>query len=404
MKSASKKKAGEKRVQMEYLLLRNFRNYQEQTIEWHPHINLITGLNGQGKSNLIEACCYFSLASSYRDSSDGDLIRWQEPYFFLSSQVIGKDPFSSAEMPLEMSVGYTREKRKLWKINGKALKKTSQVLGHFQTVIFSPEDLSLVKAGPAVRRKFLNRELLQLDGEFYPVYNAYRQSVEQRNKYLKQSYGQVDMDMLAVWDEEIARYGSVILLKRQQLIADIFPYAKKIHQMLSSGKEDMTVTYEAALYRQKELNDSVWQQLSVMKKENAPIDRKLSFLQQQIKTALERNRREDFYKGTTGVGPHRDDVAIAINGISARQFGSQGQQRTAALALKLAEIDLFYAKSGQYPVLLLDDVASELDEKRCKELLELVGEKTQTLITDTKINSFSHYGKTILIEQGAVKG
>ncbi len=387
---------------MEQLLLRNFRNYKEQSILWHPQINLITGLNGQGKSNLIEACCYFSLASSYRDSSDGDLIRWQEPYFFLAAKVQGRDPFSCEETPLEMSVGYTREKRKLWKINGKALKKTSQVLGYFQTVIFSPEDLSLVKAGPAIRRKFLNRELLQLDGAFYPAYSAYRQSVEQRNKYLKQSYGQVDEAMLTVWDEEIARYGSVILLKRQQLIEEMLPYARKIHQMLSGGKEQLTVRYEAALYHQKELNDAVWQQIGTMRQEQKPEEAQLAFLQEQLKLALEKNRREDLYKGTTGIGPHRDDVSIAINGISARQFGSQGQQRTAALALKLAEIDLFHAKSGQYPVLLLDDVASELDEKRCKELLELVGEKTQTLITDTKINSFSRYGKTIVIERGTV--
>ena len=387
---------------MEQLLLRNFRNYKEQSILWHPQINLITGLNGQGKSNLIEACCYFSLASSYRDSSDGDLIRWQEPYFFLAAKVQGRDPFSCEETALEMSVGYTREKRKLWKINGKALKKTSQVLGYFQTVIFSPEDLSLVKAGPAIRRKFLNRELLQLDGAFYPAYSAYRQSVEQRNKYLKQSYGQVDEAMLTVWDEEIARYGSVILLKRQQLIEEMLPYARKIHQMLSGGKEQLTVRYEAALYHQKELNDAVWQQIGAMRQEQKSEETQLAYLQEQLKLALEKNRREDLYKGTTGIGPHRDDVSIAINGISARQFGSQGQQRTAALALKLAEIDLFHAKSGQYPVLLLDDVASELDEKRCKELLELVGEKTQTLITDTKINSFSRYGKTIVIERGTV--
>jgi DNA replication and repair protein RecF len=390
-------------VRIESLLLRNFRNYQEQFIQWHPNINLITGLNGQGKSNLIEACCYFSLASSYRDSSDVDLIRWQEPYFFLCAGVRGRDPFSGEETPLEMSVGYTREKRKLWKINGKALKKTSQVLGHFQTVIFSPEDLSLVKDGPAIRRKFLNRELLQLDGEFYPVYSAYRQSVEQRNKYLKQSYGETDPEMLAVWDEELSRHGSAILLKRQQLLEDILPFAEKIHRLLSDGKEYIHLSYEAALFRQKEQNDEVWQTLARMKKDHTSSSTQQDFLKEQLKLALERNRREDLYKGTTGVGPHRDDIAITINGISARQFGSQGQQRTAALALKLAEIDLFHQKSGQYPVLLLDDVASELDEKRCQQLLKLVGEKTQTLITDTKMNIFSHYGKTIIIDGGIVK-
>lgn len=390
-------------MRIESLLVRNFRNYQEEMIQWHPRINLITGLNGQGKSNLIEACCYFSLASSYRDSSDADLIRWQEPYFFLCAQVRGKDSFSGLETPLEMSVGYTREKRKLWKINGKALKKTSQVLGHFQTVIFSPEDLSLVKAGPAIRRKFLNRELLQLDGEFYPVYSAYRQGVEQRNKYLKQPGGEIDLDMLAIWDEEIARHGSVILLKRQQLLNDILPYAQKIHRLLSSGKEDIQISYEAALFRQQELNDEVWQTIGQLKESHKPLEAQLDYLKEQLKLALARNRREDLYKGTTGVGPHRDDIAIAINGVSARQFGSQGQQRTAALALKLAEIDLFYQKSGQYPVLLLDDVASELDEKRCQQLLELVGEKNQTLITDTKMNVFSRYGKTLTIEGGTVK-
>ena len=173
--------------------------------------------------------------------------------------------------------------------------------------------------------------------------------------------------------------------------------------MLSGGKEEMSVRYEAALFRQNELNDDVWRQITDMKEKNISQDAQIDFLKDQLKQALEKNRREDLYKGTTGVGPHRDDIAIAINGISARQFGSQGQQRTAALALKLAEIDLFYAKSKQYPVLLLDDVASELDEKRCKELLELVGEKTQTLITDTKINGFSRYGKTIVIDQGTVK-
>lgn len=390
-------------MRIDTLLLRNFRNYTEQTVVWHPKMNLITGLNGQGKSNLIEACCYFSLASSYRDAGDMDLIGWEKPYFFLSAQVEGRNPLSGEEASLEMSVGYTREKRKLWKINGKAQKKTSQVLGHFQTVIFSPEDLSLVKAGPALRRKFLNRELLQLDGEFYSVYSAYRQSVEQRNKYLKQAYGQVDEDMLALWDEAIAAHGSVIMLKRFALIQQMLPFARNIHGFLSGGKEEITLCYEGALLRQREANGEVWRELERLEKEPGSYQLQQQFLKEQLKLALVKNRREDLLKGATGVGPHRDDIAIAINGNSCRQFGSQGQQRTAALALKLAEIDLFYEKTGGYPVLLLDDVASELDETRCKQLLDFVGEKTQTLITNTQMDAFSHYGKTIVVEQGMIK-
>ena len=382
-------------MQIQQLLLRNFRNYKEQIIEWHPQINLITGLNGQGKSNLIEACCYFSLASSYRDSSDTDLIGWQQPYFYLAAQIQGRDRATSSPTNLEMSVGFTREKRKLWKINGKAQKKTSQVLGHFQTVIFSPEDLSLVKAGPALRRKFMNRELLQLDKEFYPVYSAYRQGVEQRNKYLKQQYGQVDLDMLAVWDEKIALEGSIILAKRQQLISAILPFAQKIHTLLSDGKEQLVLCYESALFRQKDANKAVWEHA-----QSLPWSEKIAFLQQQMKQALAQNRREDLLKGATGVGPHRDDVAIAINGVSARQFASQGQQRTAALAFKLAEIDLFYQETGQYPVLLLDDVMSELDDRRCQQLLDFVSDKAQTIITNTQQQPFAHYGKVIVVEQG----
>lgn len=386
-------------MQIEQLLVRNFRNYEEAVVDWHPEINLITGLNGQGKSNLIEACCYFSLASSYRDSSDMDLIGWEKPFFFLAARLKGRDPLCGGEeTEMEMSVGFTREKRKLWKVNGKPQKKTSQVLGRLQTVIFSPEDLSLVKAGPSLRRKFLNRELLQLEKDFYPAYSGYRQSVEQRNKYLKQQYGHVDLDLLGVWDEKIAQYGSILACKRYRLLRELTPFAQKIHHLLSNGKENLTVCYEGAFFTRKEEAGDFWRQVADVREEEQQ-----KLLQQQIADALVKNRREDLCKGTTGVGPHRDDIALGMNGISARQFASQGQQRTIALALKLAEIDLFYQRTGVYPVLLLDDVMSELDETRCKLLLEFVKGKTQTMITSTELDHFARYGKIIKIDRGKIK-
>ena len=389
------------RMQIHRLLVRNFRNYEEQIIEWHPGLNLITGLNGQGKSNLIEACCYFSLASSYRDSNDTDLIRWGAPFFYLAADITGQNMFTGEHSSFSMSVGFTREKRKLWKIEGKPQKKTSQVLGHFQTVIFSPEDLSLVKAGPALRRKFLNRELLQLDKEFYPVYSGYRQTVEQRNKYLKQSYGNVDLTMIEVWDQQLAEFGARMIMKRKQLLDEITPFAIKIHNLLSGGKERLSLVYETPLCLGKEEKEMFWQ-----KAEEKTGEDQFLFFKERFAFALEKNRKEDFYKGTTCVGPHRDDISIFVNEMSARQFASQGQQRTAALALKLAEIDLFYKKTGSYPVLLLDDVMSELDGYRAGQLLEWVGAKCQTFITNTEasfMDKISQNGKIFYIEQGKLK-
>ena len=352
-------------MQIKHLLLRNFRNYTEANIDWHPELNLIYGQNAQGKTNILEAIDYLSATSSFREQKEDILVNNQSGFFYLEAEI---DRQNNGMTDL-ISVGW-QNRRRLWKKNGQNCKKLSEAAGFLHTVIFTPDDLEIIKRGPEVRRRFLDREMLQLYNGYTTILSEYKKALAQRNNLLKKIeteriYDPKEQeDLLLPWEAELAKYGAQIIEKRGKTIERLAKIAAKNQQLLSVGRENLTLVYE-----QNGVTD-----LSAAAQ-----------IETELAAAFVRSRREDLRRGITTIGPHRDDFKIFINGSDARHYGSQGQQRTAALAVKLSEIELAYQVKAYYPVLLLDDVLSELDQSRREAVLNLMMGKAQVFITATEI-------------------
>lgn len=340
------------------LRLDNFRNYGQLEFEPDPGINLVYGANAQGKSNLLEAICYLGMASSFRLAADTELIRHEQPYFYVEgeadSEVAGK---------LRLAAAFSRDHKRKWTVNGQSMQRLSDVVGLFHTVIFAPEDIYLVKAGPEQRRRYLNRQMSQNHREYCRLLLNYNHVLRQRNACLKQGQDKDISGELAAWDKQLIALGSVILAGRINTARQLQPLAEELHGRLSGG-EKLTLTYQSKL-----LAKSGGETLNA--EEAAEI----------YAAELLRLRQAEIARGATLCGPHRDDLLISIDGQAARDFASQGQQRTLALSLKLAELELARELTGEYPVLLLDDVLSELDEDRQGQIVALVAGKTQTFIS-----------------------
>lgn len=361
------------------LRIDSFRNYEKEEIIWDEAMNIICGLNAQGKSNLLEAISYLSLASSFRQSADSELIGWGKDFFFLEGDV--KD----RQRKLTIIAAYDRKKGRHWKINGMQKQKLQEILGYFHTVVFSPEDLDIVKSGPQSRRRQLNRQMVQLFPEYCSLLVGYNKVLKQRNTLLKSDWNRDVRNELTVWDTQLADFAGRIIRMRLDTVFSLSPLAQEIHGRLSK-QEKLTMEYQSLL-PQTEMEKMAAKDLADV------------FLKK-----LESIREAEFSRGMTLVGPHRDDLLLRINGISARNFASQGQQRTVALSWKLAELELAFTTRGEYPVLLLDDVMSELDINRREQLLFLMRDKAQTFITATDINFSLKGGKKIIISQGKISG
>ena len=348
-------------MKINYLKLDNFRNYDSAELYWDEQVNLLHGRNAQGKSNLLEAVCYLGIATSFRGAPDPELIRWGEDYFFLAGKVTREDGSR-----IDLTAAANRRKQRRWRVDGEARTRLSDVVGLLHTVIFAPEDIGLVKEGPDARRRFLNQQLSQLDQEYCRLLISYNRVLRQRNALLKQWEPGREAEngfeeQLATWDEQMIELGSAVALRRQQTVKQLSELANELHRGLSNG-EELALSYENSFSPHEELAD-------------------LDQCRQAFRSELARVARSEQQRGQSLVGPHRDELAITIDGRPARSFGSQGQQRTAALSLKLAELELARSLRGEYPVLLLDDVLSELDEQRRQEIMRLAVGKTQTFIT-----------------------
>lgn len=345
------------------MLLRNFRNYSSLEIEWAPGTNIITGANAQGKSNLLEGINFLSTGSSFRGAKDADLISWGKNFFYAEGQVV-KEGGS-----FTVSAAYSQEGKKVVKVNGSIRKKLSDFIGVLHTVTFSPEDLDIVKSSPSRRRKYLDGEMVQLFPAYLHLLWQYQKIVLQRNNLLKEIFENRNKEgLLDVWDEQLVDTGCRILKKRMDVLRKLSPLARLMHRKITGGQEELEIIY--------------------LGMEEEDIIRGAS--QEELKSIfadkLISSRREEINRRISLLGPHRDDLKLLINGIDAHKFGSQGQQRTVALSLKLAELELSKAETGEYPVLLLDDVLSELDETRREHLLKVVGKKVQTFITAADVD------------------
>lgn len=332
--------------------LRDFRNYQNLSIQFDPRTNIIWGDNAQGKTNILEAIGVCSTSRSHRGSRDSEMIRFDQNEGHIMTIV------EKAGMTYQIDVHLKRGHSKGIAINRVPIKKASELFGILNVIFFSPDDLSIIKMGPDKRRRFIDTELCQIDRVYLYNLSEYNKALAQRNSLLKEIYRNRGLlDTLSVWDMALAGYGEKIISRRRQFIEEISPVVSEIHSEISGEKEEVRLSYESNVSE----ND--------------------------FREALVRSLDNDLRLGTTTKGPHRDDLRFDLAGADLRKFGSQGQQRTAALSLKLSEVNLMEEATREKPVLLLDDVLSELDSKRQQDLLKSLSQ-TQTLISCTGLDDF----------------
>ncbi|MGG4145972.1 DNA replication/repair protein RecF [Paenibacillus algorifonticola] len=341
--------------------LQNYRNYGQLELETSNQVNLFVGPNAQGKTNLLEAIFALALTKSHRTSKDKELIGWEADSARLQGMVDKR--YGTAQLELLLS-----SQGKKAKINGLEQRKLSNFIGSLNVVMFAPEDLEIVKGTPGVRRRFLDMEIGQVQPGYLHTLQQYGKVLVQRNNYLKSaSPGSMQQTMLDVWNTQLAELGVKIMKKREHFIHKLQRWAEQIHSGITAGSEQLTITYRPSLGS------------------GEPEDESVLFEQFMIK--LTQVKEQEIRRGMSLVGPHRDDLAFFINGKEASVYGSQGQQRTTALSLKLAEIELIAEEIGEYPLLLLDDVLSELDQHRQTQLIETFQSKVQTFITTTGLES-----------------
>lgn len=334
------------------LELANFRNYEELNISFDKGTNILYGDNAQGKTNILEAIYVSATTKSHKGSKDKEIINFNKEEAHIRTYLEKENVETRVDMHLR------KNKSKGIAIDGQKIKKAADLMGLLNVVFFSPEDLSIIKDGPAERRRFADMELCQLDSFYLYNLNHYNKIIGQRNKLLKDMYFQPELkETLNIWDSQLVSFGSKIIERREQFVKQLGDIIFDIHKKLSGGKEELVIAYEP--------------------------DVSIEDFEKQMKY----NQDKDIRLKQTTTGPHRDDFSFVVNGVDIRKYGSQGQQRTAALSLKLSEIELVKKISKDTPVLLLDDVLSELDSNRQNYLLNSIG-NIQTIITCTGIDEF----------------
>lgn len=334
------------------LELHNFRNYEFLSIEFSDKTNILYGDNAQGKTNLLEAIYTCATTKSHRGSKDREMIRMdqEEAHIRMLLQRRGVDH--------RLDMHMKKNKPKGVAIDKVPIHKSSELFGLIHVVLFSPEDLNIIKSGPSERRRFLDMELCQMDRVYLHQLMNYNKIINQRNILLKQiGYKRELLDTIQVWDAQLVSYGQEIIKTRRQYLKELSEITSRLHFRLSCGREQLVLAYEPNVE------------------------------EEELAAALSEGLERDLKMKMTTVGPHRDDIRFTIDGADIRKFGSQGQQRTSALSLKLSELELVRQKIQEEPVLLLDDVLSELDRNRQTQLLEAI-HGIQTVITCTGLEEF----------------
>lgn len=337
---------------IESIELKNYRNYKELSMAFDPGTNVLYGDNAQGKTNILEALYVCATTKSHRGSKDREIINFEEDESHIKMNIRKND------VPYRIDMHLKKNKTKGVAVNGIPIKKASELFGIVNIVFFSPEDLNIIKSGPAERRRFIDLELCQLNRLYVHSLVQYNKIVVQRNKLLKELSFRPDYEeTLDIWDMQLLSYGKEVISYRAAFVSQLNEIIRDIHYHLSGEREVLRLSYDPNVERE------------------------------QFEEALKKSRPQDIRQKTTLVGPHRDDMSFYVNQIDIRKYGSQGQQRTAALALKLAEIQLVKKITRDYPVLLLDDVLSELDSRRQEHLMSEIT-KIQTVITCTGLDDF----------------
>ncbi len=357
-------------MKIKQLKLKNYRNYDLLDLEFDSSTNIFYGDNAQGKTNILESIYLCGTTKSHRGTKDRDLIKFGEEESHIEA-IVEKN-----EVPFKIDIHLKKNSPKGIAINKMPIRRASELFGIINIVFFSPEDLNIIKNGPSERRRFIDLELAQLDKVYLSDLSNYNRIVNQRNKLLKDAYNRQELlETLDVWDMQLIHYGKKIIDRRNLFIYQLNEIVGKVHEHLTGGKENLYISYEPS---------------------NGEMD---------LEQAIKRNRERDIRMKSTSVGPHRDDICFMTEELDIRKFGSQGQQRTAALSLKLSEIELVKQVTKDTPILLLDDVLSELDKHRQNYLLDSIYD-VQTLITCTGVDDFVNHrfsiNKIFHVEKGNV--
>lgn len=356
--------------------LHDFRNICDLELTLCETANIIYGDNGQGKTNLIEAVWLFTGAKSFRGARDSQLVRFEQPMARLELEFSAGDRAQTASM--------TIDSRRSAQVNEIPLKSPAELAGRFCAVVFSPAHLALIKNGPQEKRRFIDTAVCQMKPRYIHILGQYNRVLDQRNRLLKDiAYQPVLIDTLDIWDARLASFAAVLIKTRASFLERLLPYAREVYAGISREKETLDFFYQSSF--------------------SCDLAADIPDIEQQVLSSLRETRPEDLRARVTGNGPHRDDIEITLNGNSARLFASQGQQRSCVLSLKLAECELIRETIGEYPVVLLDDVMSELDESRRDYLLNHLRGR-QVLITCCDEKDFRTLGQGLgaHLENGAV--
>lgn len=359
------------------LKFENYRNLRDNIIEPCENVNIIYGDNAQGKTNLLESLWLFCGGHSFRASKDNEVINWDKDFARLSMRFVGQEREQTAEILLQ-------GKKRSVKINGVEKKSSASLIEKYCAVVFSPEHLNLIKRGPSERRRFIDSAICREKYKNAVVLSKYNRVLNQRNSLLKDIFKNPSLaDTLMIWNEPLVKNGALLIKKRIEYIKMLSERASEYHNGISKGSEELKIRYISSA--------------------DIESDDSLDIIEEKLKNKLLSNQADDIRTGVTNIGAHRDDVEILINGKNARSFASQGQQRSAVLSLKLAEASVLKERMGEEPIILLDDVLSELDAKRQDFLLnELVG--CQVFITCCEKSNKEQLksGKIFYLENGVV--
>lgn len=349
-------------MQLNDIKLKDFRNYADLAVSFSPGVNIFIGENAQGKTSLLEAIYMMSLARSHRTANEKDTIRWQQEFARIEGSISTK---TNPELPLTLTI---TKSGKHAKVNHLNQNRMSDYIGKLNVVLFAPEDLELIKGAPQFRRKFIDMELGQMSPKYLYESVQYNRLLKQRNAYLKQllykeTQDQIYLDILT---EQLATSATHVIYQRLRFVNQLESWAKRIHSTISHGLEELTLAYRGPIELTLDMTEDV--------------------IYQQLMLKYKEKKDHELARGVTLVGPHRDDLTFKVNGRDVQKFGSQGQQRTTVLSMKLAEIECMHEVLGEYPILLLDDVLSELDNERQTHLLKSIQSKVQTFLTTTSLD------------------
>lgn len=363
------------------LKIKNYRNFKEAEIKLNSSLNIFIGDNGQGKTNLMESIYLSSIGRTFRLNSENELINFNENKSSIEVN------FTKANYKTQISIELEKNKKKQVYINGVKLDKTSEMIGILNNVIFTPDDLKIIKGSPIERRKFINIDISQIKPKYKYLLNKYKKVCSERNIILKNYCTKKEnKDIISIWNDYLVNIGTEIILYRLEYLNNLKKYAKKIYADISGNKEDFDLNYMSNIGNIDKLD-----------KEN---------IKKVFYDKIQTNLNQEIQNKITLYGPHKDDIIIKINNKECKYFGSQGQQRSAILAIKLAEIEIIKEEIGEYPILLLDDVLSELDNKRKGFLLNYIN-KIQTFITttddhDLNVMTKNYNKKNFYINEGKI--